>query len=251
MCPFPMRPFSFLTLVLCAAALPAVPAAEDPVYRMTIQNGPGGTSATVELVGLFELGGEWTFCLFNVKTQKGQWVRLNDAGSGYELVAFDEEDRVLTLRDGGRLRALYLNTPSAAPGPEVQRAQKNAPTIAGLQEPPPAPKVAVPQAPPPPPPPPPDMKPPPLPENYREEVERILRERRENGVARAGTPAAPGNETPGDSSPVDSPPEGVPQMTPEKLEQIQRMVEGIDPNALPDLPGSPGAPPSSGGNGDG
>ena len=48
-------------------------------------------SREIEFRGLLQVGDAPEFCLFDKKSQKGQWVSLNDPAAQYQVLSFDPE----------------------------------------------------------------------------------------------------------------------------------------------------------------
>ena len=74
-------------------------------------------SKEIEFRGYFTLKGEPFFCLFNKKSQKGEWIAINEATfEDFEAREFDLESETLTVAFGGETYKLNL-LQSSSPAP--------------------------------------------------------------------------------------------------------------------------------------
>lgn len=72
----------------------------------------------VELRGYFVLNGTFHFCIFNKKSQFGEWIRLKEQTfEEYEAVSFDTAEDTLTLSFSGQEFDIKLSAATGAPPP--------------------------------------------------------------------------------------------------------------------------------------
>ncbi len=67
---------------------------------------------TLEFRGMYKEEEGWLFSLFDTRTQKGNWVRLNEPTGSYTVKEYREEDRTLVLSSGENVFELKMKEPS-------------------------------------------------------------------------------------------------------------------------------------------
>ncbi len=75
-----------------------------------------------EFRGVYSLGGEYQFSIYNKKSQKGEWVSLGESGSSFEVTSYDENSNSIQLNIDGKIEEMALRTPDNKPIP-VQTAR--------------------------------------------------------------------------------------------------------------------------------
>ena len=65
------------------------------------------------------IGGVWKFSIFDKRTNKSQWLALNERadGAGFSIVEFDTNNRDVVVKDGGEQATLSIKEPSGNPVP--------------------------------------------------------------------------------------------------------------------------------------
>lgn len=69
----------------------------------------------LELRGIMKWGGQWQFNIFDGAKKKSAWITLGDTHAPFNIVAFDETERTITLRDASQTHRIALKKPSATP----------------------------------------------------------------------------------------------------------------------------------------
>ncbi len=91
---------------------PFVPADYSP-YDMS-KNKPAPKKEKQEEIkfqGVYNIGKNWRFYLFNTKNNKGEWVTLNDRKASFFIKEFDEKDNSVLVENDGMNRKIFLETP--------------------------------------------------------------------------------------------------------------------------------------------
>ena len=138
-------------------------------------------SREIEFRGLLQVGDAPEFCLFDKKSQKGQWVSLNDPAAQYQVLSFDPESESIRVQSGDEVQELTISKPASIPAVAARRRPRRVP-LEGLPT-VGAPPTMRPPTPPPRRPPttrPPSGPPPELPPGYRS-----IREDRRRGLERS------------------------------------------------------------------
>ena len=78
---------------------------------------PGSSALDFEFRGVYSLGGEYQFSIYNKKAQKGQWVSLGETGSSYQVTGFDEDSNSIELTIDGKTEEITLRAPDNKPIP--------------------------------------------------------------------------------------------------------------------------------------
>lgn len=71
----------------------------------------------VELRGIYELGGEVHVNLFNLGTQKGEWLKVGEQRGPYHVQRFDSARNMVFVTVGGRAEEIALKKPTDQPIP--------------------------------------------------------------------------------------------------------------------------------------
>jgi len=109
---------------LCADELPHAALIENspflpPNYKQRAPSKPAPSQTpklTLELRGMFELNGEWTFSFFDTKQNKSFWIKPNDPQSKIKILSFDPERYTVTIDNAGMPETIMLKKPSAPTG---------------------------------------------------------------------------------------------------------------------------------------
>ena len=78
---------------------------------------PASAALEFEFRGVYSLGGEYQFSIYNKKLQKGEWVSLGETGSSYEVTGYDEASNSIQLSIDGKTEEITLRTPDNKPIP--------------------------------------------------------------------------------------------------------------------------------------
>jgi len=71
----------------------------------------------VELRGVYELGGETFVNLFNLGTQKGEWLKVGEQRGPYNVQRYDSGRNLVFVTVGGRAEEIAMKKPSDQPIP--------------------------------------------------------------------------------------------------------------------------------------
>ena len=78
---------------------------------------PANTALEFEFRGVYSLGGEYQFSIYNKKEQKGEWVSLGETGSSFQVTGYDEASHSIQLNIDGKTEEIALRTPDNKPIP--------------------------------------------------------------------------------------------------------------------------------------
>ncbi len=78
---------------------------------------PASAALEFEFRGVYSLGGEYQFSIYNKKQQKGEWVSLGETGSSFEVTGYDETSHSIQLSIDGKTEEITLRTPDNKPIP--------------------------------------------------------------------------------------------------------------------------------------
>ena len=140
-------PSSFILLFLLSLPLTASNLVDNSPFIPEGFNASSGEKKTqskqqsvatrdLEFRGVYSLGGEYHFNIYNKKDQMGEWVRLNDPGAEYRVLRFDEATTSVQLNLDGETEEIFLKERDNKPLP-VQLAttgnpgNRNARNVAG------------------------------------------------------------------------------------------------------------------------
>ncbi|MBL4575070.1 MAG: hypothetical protein JKY51_03095 [Opitutaceae bacterium] len=68
----------------------------------------GGSLDKIELRGIMSVDGIYSFSLFDSSIGRGFWVDIDESVQGVTIVSFDEISESVTIKEGGKTRALKL-----------------------------------------------------------------------------------------------------------------------------------------------
>ena len=72
----------------------------------------------LEFKGCMRLRNVWRFSIFDKRSGKSSWVRLNQKSeAGYAVIEFDEENKTVVIESNGHKEELSIKSPSGAPVP--------------------------------------------------------------------------------------------------------------------------------------
>lgn len=66
----------------------------------------------VELHGILDFGKEPKFSLYNTKTQKSVWVKMNDKRAPYFIDSYDPEEKIIAITINGVRQQLEISKPA-------------------------------------------------------------------------------------------------------------------------------------------
>lgn len=113
---------------------PFLPPGFQPPGGATATAAPPPQAAQLEYRGVYELGGQLHFNVFDKRTARGTWMRTGEENEGARVVDYDlDEDVVVVEYNGARMRLSLIET-STTPIP-VMGAPTSQPAQAALQQP--------------------------------------------------------------------------------------------------------------------
>ena len=65
-------------------------------------------SRQIQFRGLVQIDSEWEFCIYDTKSNKGDWVPLGNANAAYHVVEFFPETQSIMVRLDGREEEIFL-----------------------------------------------------------------------------------------------------------------------------------------------
>lgn len=69
----------------------------------------------LDFIGVYSLDGAYYVNIFDKREQKGSWNQINDPGSKYDVVAYDESSGTITLNIEGSMETLTMKAPTNQP----------------------------------------------------------------------------------------------------------------------------------------
>ncbi len=85
----------------------------------------GPLSRELEFRGIFEMGGEIQFSIFDKSTQEGKWIPLNGGTDRFSIIRYNEGKESIMVKSGSRLEEITLADPDDKPMPVVGQAPPN------------------------------------------------------------------------------------------------------------------------------
>ena len=83
---------------------------------------PPPTPSVLEFSGFAKMDGEWKFTLLDKRSGQVHWVAIGEQSDNLQVLAFDERNFMVTVRNSGRTERLKLREASGTPLP-IQRPQ--------------------------------------------------------------------------------------------------------------------------------
>ena len=72
----------------------------------------------LEFKGCMRLRNVWKFCIFDKRSGKSSWVKLNSkADAGFTVIEFDVENKTVVIEENGHKESISLKSPSGNPVP--------------------------------------------------------------------------------------------------------------------------------------
>ena len=91
---------------------------------------PPQIQQNLEFKGFFKIRNVWRFSIFDKRTSKSTWVRLEEkADAGFTVLEFDPENQDIVVEDNGHKETLSIKSPSGTvvPVSHIANAPKPAP----------------------------------------------------------------------------------------------------------------------------
>ena len=76
-------------------------------------------TATLAFQGVYTLDGETYINIFNLKSHRAYWVRMNDPSAIFRVVRYDADTSIITLNTNGSLEDMPLRKTSGTPMPVI------------------------------------------------------------------------------------------------------------------------------------
>ena len=72
----------------------------------------------LEFKGCMRLRNVWRFCIFDKRSGKSSWVKLNNkSDAGFTVIEFDVENKTVVIEENGHKESISLKIPSGNPVP--------------------------------------------------------------------------------------------------------------------------------------
>jgi len=93
------------------------PPRNAPTAANRATQGPSRDTRQLQFKGVYQLGGQYFFNIFDQRENKGSWVGLREGGADFLVTEFDESSGEIELDVDGIPLSLSLATPSDNPIP--------------------------------------------------------------------------------------------------------------------------------------
>ena len=115
----PALPLGANTLIENSPFIPA-----DFSASHASKTAPAGTrqtqaTATLAFQGIYTLDGETYINIFNLKSHRAYWVRMNDPSAIFRVVRYNADTSTITLNTNGSLEDMPLRKTSGTPMPVI------------------------------------------------------------------------------------------------------------------------------------